>query len=88
MPSNSKLRDPAGSVTPAPKSGNQGDASKRVFHHITVGGDAPLELPHLAQASLKACEVSLESTCLRKQMLGGTSEGQAVFPVLPLRRKG
>lgn len=35
--------------------------------HITEGRSVWLELPHLAQASLKACEVSLESISLRKQ---------------------
>lgn len=91
MFTNSKLRDPAGTATPTtPNSGNGGDARKWVSKpHITDSSHSWLELPHQAQTSLKAHEVSLASISLRRRRHGGTSEGQAVFPrVLPLRTKG
>lgn len=85
MFTNSRLRDPAGTVPPAtPNSGNPGDAQKRISPHITEGRCARLELPQLAQSSLKAREVSLASVSLRRQRHGGTSEGQAVSPLFSL----
>lgn len=82
MFTNSKLRDPAGTATPTtPNSGNGGDARKWVSKpHITDSSHSWLELPHQAQTSLKAHEVSLASISLRRRRHGGTSEGQAVFP--------
>lgn len=73
MFTNSELRDPAGAATPAtPNSGNRGDSTKWVSPHISEGKHVWLEPPHLAQASLKAREVSLARISLRRQRHGGT----------------